>query len=85
MSPEPTSPDRDADTFLARLAIEAPSPILVAEADTGTVVAVNEAATDLFGRDRSSLIEVTRLKPRPEGRGYSRQFLHNPPPMALPD
>ncbi|MFC6754375.1 hypothetical protein ACFQEU_13035, partial [Halorubrum tibetense] len=36
-----------------------------------------------FGVD--PIIEVTRLKPRPEGRGYSRQFLHNPPPMALPD
>ena len=65
MSPEPTSPDRDADTFLARLAIEAPSPILVAEADTGTVVAVNEAATDLFGRDRSSLIGMHQTELHP--------------------
>ena len=74
MSPEPTSPDRDADTFLARLAIEAPSPILVAEADTGTVVAVNEAATDLFGRGRSSLIGMhqTELHP-PEAETRHRE------------
>ena len=74
MSPEPTSPGRGADAFLARLAIEAPTPILAAEAGTGTVVAVNKAATDLFGRNRSSLIGMhqTELHP-PEAETRHRE------------
>ncbi len=65
MSPEPTSPDYGADAFLARLAIEGPAPILAAEAATGTVVAVNEAATELFGRNRSSLIGMHQTELHP--------------------
>ena len=65
MSSEPTSPDRDADAFLARLAIEGPLPILAAESATGTVVAVNEAATELFRRDRSSLIGMHQTELHP--------------------
>ncbi|MGM0447603.1 MAG: PAS domain-containing protein [Methanobacteriota archaeon] len=65
MSPEPTSPDHGADAFLARLAIEGPAPILAAEAATGTVVAVNEAATELFGRNRSSLIGMHQTELHP--------------------
>ena len=74
MSPEPMSPDHGADAFLARLAIEGPAPILTAEGATGTVVAVNEAATELFGRNRPSLIGVdqTGLHP-PEAQMRHRE------------
>lgn len=71
MSPHSASPDDRADAFLARLAIKAPTPILVAEAETGTVVAVNQAATELFGRERSSLIGMHQTElhpPEPEER-----------------
>ena len=73
MSTERTSTDREADAFLARLAIEGPAPILAAEVDSGTVVAVNEAATELFGRNRSSLIGMhqTELHP-PEDESRHR-------------
>lgn len=35
--------------------------------------------------DDLAFYEVTRLKPPPSGRGYSRQFLRTPPPIASPD
>ncbi|OYR43604.1 PAS domain-containing protein [Halorubrum sp. Eb13] len=74
MSLDRISADSGADPFLARLAIKAPSPILAAEADSGTVVAVNEAATELFGRDRSSLVGMhqTELHP-PEAEQNVRE------------
>ncbi len=65
------------DAFLARMAVEAPSAVLVAEADTGTVVAVNDAATELFDRSRSSLVGVdqTELHP-PESEDRYREGFH---------
>jgi len=68
MSREQITPRDDAGNFLARMAIEAPSALVVAEAETGTVVAVNEAATSLFARSRSSLIGAhqTELHPPAE-------------------
>ena len=56
-----------AGAFLARMAIEAPSALIVAEAETGTVVAVNEAATVLFDRSRSSLIGADQTELHPPG------------------
>jgi hypothetical protein len=48
---------------------------------------VNKMSKQDIGSDVAGeyIMEVARLKPRPSGRGYSRQFLHNPPPMAQPD
>ncbi|SNR57392.1 PAS domain S-box-containing protein [Halorubrum vacuolatum] len=45
--------------------LRAPTAIIAAEAETGTVVAVNEAATELFGRSRSSLIGVHQTELHP--------------------
>lgn len=61
----PAPPDDGADALLARVAAEAPTPILVAEAETGTVVAVNQAATALFGRDRTSLVGMHQTELHP--------------------
>ena len=62
-----TSTDGGADAFLARLAVEARSPILVAEAETGILVAVNRAATELVGRESSSLIGMHQTELHPPG------------------
>ena len=67
MSREQITPRDDAGNFLARMAIEAPSALIVAEAETGTVVAVNEAATSLFARSRSSLIGAHQTELHPPG------------------
>ena len=67
MSRELASPADGVDAFLARLTIETPSPTIVTEAETGTVVAVNRAATELFGRDRSSLVGMHRTELHPPG------------------
>lgn len=42
--------------FLQRLFVEAPIPLLAANAETGTVVAVNDLACELFDRSRESLL-----------------------------
>ena len=76
MSREQITPRDDAGNFLARMAIEAPSALVVAEAETGTVVAVNEAATSLFARSRSSLIGAhqTELHPPSDESRYRTDF-----------
>ena len=61
----PTGTQRLPEAFFADLADEAPSALIAAEADTGTVVAVNEAATELFDRSRSSLIGVHQTELHP--------------------
>jgi PAS domain S-box-containing protein len=44
------------DGLYERALLGAADPVVVAEADGGTVVAVNDAAVDLFGRSRASLL-----------------------------
>lgn len=43
-------------SFLQRLFVEAPLPLLAADAETGTVVAVNDPACELLDRSRESLL-----------------------------
>ena len=68
--------DSEAEAFLARVATEAPVAVFVAEAATGTVVGVNDAATELFDRSRSSLVGMnqTELHPPEAAERYREAF-----------
>ena len=70
-----TAPDTDiidevgmlpaSNPSLRRLFVEAPLPLLAAEAETGTVVAVNDRACELLGRSQQSLLGTTQEKLHP--------------------
>jgi len=64
------------DAFRARIAMDAPTAIVVVAAASRTVVAVNDAATELFGRGRSSLVgmDQTELHPPAESDRYRAEF-----------
>lgn len=64
------------ESLRARMAMDAPTALIIAEAASGTVVAVNDAATDLFGRGRSSLVgmDQTELHPPQESERYHAEF-----------
>lgn len=52
---------------LRRLFVEAPLPLLAAEAESGTVVAANDRACEILGQPRESLLGTTQEKLHPEG------------------
>ena len=68
--------DSEAETFLARIAMGAPVAVLVVEAASGTVVAVNDAATELFDRSRTSLVGIDQaeLHPPAEAERYREKL-----------
>ncbi len=51
--------------FLRQLFVEAPLPLLAAEAETGTIVAVNDRASEFFDRSQESLLGTTQEKLHP--------------------
>ena len=65
MTDQPSNWVPGAEDFLSEILIQAPAALIAAEAETGTVVAVNEAATELFDRSRSSLIGVHQTELHP--------------------
>ncbi len=69
-APEFTTP------FPWRLFREAPLPLLVAEAETGTVIAANDRACELLGRSRESLLGITQdeLHPDDTDTDYREEF-----------
>ncbi len=46
----------DTQSLLARLFVETPAPTLATDTETGTVVALNDAACELLGRSRESVL-----------------------------
>ncbi|QSG04082.1 PAS domain S-box protein [Natranaeroarchaeum sulfidigenes] len=65
--------------FSERLFYEAPLPLLVAEGETGTIVAVNDRACELLGRSREALLGANQVELHPDNTDidYQEGFQHS--------
>ncbi|ELZ96848.1 hypothetical protein C440_03703 [Haloferax mucosum ATCC BAA-1512] len=69
----------EREGFVRDARVDSFEPVTVVAVETNELaVRVGNDRRKLLGRDRRLCVvmEVARLKPRPSGRGYSRQLLH---------